>query len=99
MLHVDHANRFMCYEWAHDHGGINLSDYHAVYSGVIEPQESITGMLEALYTQFNVKHPLDYTGRSMSVSDIVELDGKGFFFCDSIGFKRLPATRENHFIS
>ena len=44
----------------------------------------------------NINHPDDYLARSMSVSDVVEIkDGgdqaeePGFYFCDSVGFKKI----------
>lgn len=51
--------------------------------------DSATGMLEAIYAIFNTNHPKDYAGRSLSVSDLVTLDGIGTYFCDSFGFRRL----------
>ena len=50
--------------------------------------------LEKLYEIFNREHPAGYKGRSMSVSDIVEIvdgmTGKSHFnFCDSYGFKEV----------
>ncbi len=50
--------------------------------------------LEKLYEIFNREHPAGYKGRSMSVSDVVEIvDGitrKSYFhFCDSFGFKEV----------
>jgi hypothetical protein len=41
---------------------------------------------------FNTDHPAGYTGRSLSVSDVVEItdgDKKGFYFCDNIGFQKI----------
>lgn len=51
--------------------------------------------LEKLYEIFNREHPAGYKGRSMSVSDVVEIvdgmTGKSYFhFCDSFGFKEVP---------
>lgn len=51
--------------------------------------------LEKLYQIFNTEHPAGYKGRSMSVSDVVEIvdgnTGKSYFhFCDSFGFKDIP---------
>lgn len=37
------------------------------------------------WEEFNICHPADYKGHSLSVSDIVSIDGKEFF-CDSIGW-------------
>lgn len=50
--------------------------------------------LERLYQIFNTEHPAGYKGRSMSVSDVVEVidgtTGKSYFnFCDSFGFQRV----------
>lgn len=50
--------------------------------------------LEKLYEIFNLEHPAGYKGRSMSVSDVVEIvdgmTGKSYFhFCDSFGFKEV----------
>ena len=50
--------------------------------------------LENIYQKFNVDHPADYTGRSLSVSDVVEIRESdtlkpGFYFVDSIGFKKI----------
>lgn len=81
--------RFMRYDWAMAHGGVNMDEYEVVYTGKIGPGDSATGMLEAIYAIFNTNHPKDYAGRSLSVSDLVTLDGIGTYFCDSVGFRRL----------
>ena len=50
-------------------------------------------MLEELYAKFNVSRPDDFTGHSLSVSDIVALRQNGVVSChyvDSIGFQELP---------
>lgn len=49
--------------------------------------------LEDVFGMFNLNHPEGYKGRSLSVSDIVEvIDGgehTGSFFCDNVGFKEV----------
>lgn len=50
--------------------------------------------LETIYEKFNIDHPADYKGRSLSVSDVVEIResdtlNPGFYFVDSIGFKSI----------
>jgi len=50
--------------------------------------------LENIYQKFNFDHPADYKGRSLSVSDVVEIResdtlNPGFYFVDSIGFKSI----------
>lgn len=43
---------------------------------------------------FNLEHPNGYRGRSMSVSDIVWMEGIGYWFCDSIGFRQIKFAGE-----
>ena len=50
-------------------------------------------VLEELFIQFNVNHPADFKGHSLSVSDVIALKRQGqvdAFFVDSFGFKELP---------
>ena len=57
------------------------NNYKLVYTG--RPRNSDT--LEDIYYRFNMEIPLDFTGHSLSVSDVIVLNGKAFFV-DSIGF-------------
>lgn len=61
--------------------------YDRVYDGKLD-----CNSLETIYEKFNIDHPADYKGRSLSVSDVVEIResdtlNPGFYFVDSIGFK------------
>lgn len=61
--------------------------YDRVYDGKFD-----CNSLETIYEKFNIDHPADYKGRSLSVSDVVEIResdtlNPGFYFVDSIGFK------------
>ena len=63
--------------------------YDKVFEGAVE-----ASTLEDVYRIFNLQHPPEYRGRSLSVSDIVEVvDGgtaePGFHYCDSIGFRKV----------
>ena len=89
-LPIEHPNTFMNADWCLAHGGINLSEYQTVYTGVI-PQswDSVEYALDRLYSIFNTQHPKDYTGRSLSVSDMITIQGIGTFFCDSFGWKQI----------
>jgi hypothetical protein len=49
---------------------------------------SINIALETLFEKFNIDHPKDYTERSMSVGDVVVLNGVAYE-CASVGWKRL----------
>ena len=66
---------------------IDSKIYDRVFDGEVDGQN-----LEDVYKQFNISHPEGYEGRSLSVSDVVEvIDAEriesGFYFCDSVGFK------------
>ena len=63
--------------------------YDRVYDGKLD-----CNSLETIYERFNIDHPADYKGRSLSVSDVVEIResdtlNPGFYFVDSIGFKSI----------
>lgn len=67
--------------------GFSLNDYEVVYEGEVE-DEDVENMLENLFTLFNIFHPEDFEGRSMSVSDVVEL-GENYYYTDIYGFKKI----------
>lgn len=49
--------------------------------------------LEDIYTKFNIDHPADFTGHSLSVSDMVVLhqDGENTsHYVDSVGYREIP---------
>lgn len=61
--------------------------YDRVYDGKLD-----CNSIETIFEKFNIDHPADYNGRSLSVSDVVEIResdtlNPGFYFVDSIGFK------------
>ena len=67
--------------------------YEVVYTAPLLPYKDQNTMLEELYAKFNVSRPDDFTGHSLSVSDIVALRQNGVVSChyvDSIGFQELP---------
>ena len=49
--------------------------------------------LNSLYEKFNINHPQDFTGHSLSVSDVVVMRKNGeckAYYVDSFGFTELP---------
>ena len=50
---------------------VNAAAYDRVYDGKMDCIS-----LENIYQKFNVDHPADYKGRSLSVSDVVEIRGE-----------------------
>ena len=71
----------------------DIAHYEVVYMAPLLPYKDQNTMLEELYAKFNVSRPDDFTGHSLSVSDIVALRQNGVVSChyvDSIGFQELP---------
>ena len=81
--------RWTFFGWDHAlDWGFNQEAYDLVYEGEIEEDEDVHRVLEQLFEKFNIDHPYDYEGRSLSVSDVVELDGTTYYV-DSFGFEEL----------
>ena len=81
---------FMNYDWAKEKG-FKLEDYEVVYEGEyfeVANDVIVLIILEDLFYTFNVNRPKDFRGHSMSVSDVIYLDGK-YYYTDSIGFKEV----------
>lgn len=71
-----------------------VENYDLVYTGALYPASTQIDTLERLYQTFNLDHPADFTGHSLSVSDIVALKQNGVVSChyvDSVGYKELPS--------
>ena len=49
--------------------------------------------LDKIFVKYNINHPADFKGHSLSMSDIIVTikDGKKqAFYCDQIGFQPVP---------
>ena len=81
---------FMDLNFIERHGyQVKKEDYELIYSDKMFYGDT----LDSLYEKFNIAHPADYTGHSLSVSDIVVLNENGnvkAYFVDSISFRELP---------
>ena len=67
---------------------VNADDYESKYKEEWKPGET----LETIYERFNIHRPEDFTGHSLSVSDVVVLESeteKKAFYVDSFGFSEL----------
>ena len=78
---------YACKRYAWAENVIDLDDYEVVYEGELDYPE-MPNALEELFKIFNIKIPEDFKGRSMSISDIVEIDGKNYY-CDFVGWDEL----------
>ena len=72
--------------------------YEDVFSGEVD-----AGNIEDIFRIFNIDFPENYKGRSLSVSDVVEIihapDKSTFFYCDTIGFKEIQFEKDKTMIT
>ena len=82
--------RFMDMDYLEKEGiPVSRENYTLVYTGELKEGMS----LEDIYTKFNIDHPADFTGHSLSVSDVVVLhqDGENTsHYVDSVGYREIP---------
>ena len=73
---------------------VTKDNYDLLYTAPLEEGTS----LEDIYTRFNIAHPADFRGHSLSVSDVVVLHQNGEItshYVDSFGYREVPQfTRE-----
>lgn len=82
---------FMGYDFVMGKCGnrIPVEFYECTYEcGVSYSSGSEMEVLNWAFEQFNIHRPSDFTGRSLSVSDVIQL-GKDYYFIDSFGFKKV----------
>ena len=68
---------------------VDKANYELVYSAEL----TLGTSLEDIYTRFNIDHPKDFKGHSLSVSDVVVLHQDGqdtAHYVDSFGYKSVP---------
>ncbi len=84
-------------EWQDEQEGIGFrkEHYEKVYEGgyIVKVDKNtaethIVCVLDNLFEKFNVNKPADFKHRSMSVSDVVVINGRAFY-CDSFGWKEV----------
>ena len=82
--------RFEPLDSIHRNGlSVKPENYELVYEAPLTAKDD----LESIYTRFNVDRPADFTGHSLSVSDIVVLHQGGkdaAHYCDRVGFSEVP---------
>lgn len=81
---------FMNFDYLETKGiAVSRENYDLVYTAPLEEGTS----LEDIYVRFNLDHPKDFRGHSLSVSDVVVLHQNGentYHFVDSFGYKEVP---------
>ena len=88
--------------WHKNHGvfdkdtPVRIGDYCSVWTDALVNDEgnevascyTTHQMLNYIFKKFNLNHPRNYAGRSLSAGDIVEIDGERYLCC-STGWSKL----------
>lgn len=74
-------------DFVREHFTLSLDIYDKVYEGEMLDDED----LDDLFCKFN-HGTLPYEGHSLSVSDIVEIEGK-FYYCDDYGWEEVELDK------
>lgn len=84
------AYMFMCLEFLTSHEmSVDGADYQYIYGGRLSEQET----LESLFEKFNLNHPENYGGHSLSISDVVVIQRNKraeAYYVDSIRYIQMP---------
>lgn len=82
--------RFIPYDRLQAAGlAVDPANYDLVYTAPLAPDMS----LDDIFTRFNIDHPADFKGHSLSVSDVVVLhqtEQDTAHYVDSIGYQQVP---------
>ena len=79
--------------------GILNGIFHTIHDNLSSHRNgwivSINGnrMVDSIYERFNLQHPADFRGHSLSVSDVIVMHQNGqdqAYYVDSFGFKQVP---------
>ena len=89
-----HYHRYESLE-SNRYAHLTHEDYDLVYSGDLRENagDTIQQKLDMLFQKFNVDHPTDYRGRSMSTSDVVVINENGIktpYYVQPTGYSEMP---------
>ena len=76
-------------------------NYDILYTGPIVCAQNQSATLENLFEIFNINRPGDFTGHSLSVSDIIALKQDGvvsYHYCDNVGFQELSGFMSENYL-
>lgn len=99
LINSDDGCRIAGFDMRSAEQSVRKDFYSMVYTGSLPdtPLQTVPEILEDLYIRFNLDHPEDFNGHSLSVSDVVVLKQNGqvnSYYTDSFGFKELPSFFE-----
>ena len=70
---------------------LTLDLYHLAYTGNIDKQDTMEA-LEEIFVKFQGTKPKGFDGRSVSMSDIVQIEDR-YFYCDSYGWQQIDIMK------
>ena len=76
---------FVSWDTLNKYSKFDISQYKKVYEGEVTEMTDLFYMLESIFRKFNHRYPSDFYGHSLSVSDVVNVDGINYY-CDSYGW-------------
>jgi hypothetical protein len=82
-LDINNNDIFRDYEFVTRRGTFDINAYHKVWEGKMH-----INSLNKIYEVLNLVKPEGYVGHSLSVSDILIVDGE-MFYVDDLGFVKL----------
>ncbi len=86
--------RYEAYDSLQEAGlAVDRQNYNLIYTAPLDSKTT----LEDIFRTFNLNRPADFTGHSLSVSDIVVLNRGGntkAYYCESAGFVDVPSFLE-----
>lgn len=67
----------------------DINNYDVVYETIDDCKD-----LEDIFTKYNIAHPQDFRGHSLSISDVVEIINSdtvelGLYYCDSFSWEKI----------
>lgn len=92
----NHLRRWESFERLQQQGEqLAIKNYAEVYTGKMEPSAT----LENIYQEFNINKPADFTGHSLTMSDIVVVVANGVHtanYVDTFGYVSCPDFARQH---
>ena len=76
---------FISWDDLNKYSKFDISQYKKVYEGEVTEMGNLVSVLESIFEKFNLQHPYDFHGHSLSVSDVVNVDGINYY-CDIYGW-------------
>jgi hypothetical protein len=85
--------KYMGYDFIQENNlTLSLDLYNEVYTGKIDGRsewyDNTEELCDDIFHKFNMQHPADFKGHSLSTSDIIEIENK-YYYCDDYGWVKV----------